>query len=210
MPGQGPLSFPQPGQGPGGPGFGPLGPGQGQGPLGALFQREPPPRSGPPPPHSGPPGPPGPRPFMGNRQPFPPQQGPPFNSQHMPFGLQVRQRVSLNGSRGFRCARLHVSVFVCVCVRACVHACMLCQLIDAAELCEMHQKMFGFFSRWSPILSPSVSPHLLAFVLSIVLSWKKWHWSRKGNGISVVSQNRNEIQMDHTVLRIFHCLKSWH
>ncbi|XP_041923235.1 RNA-binding protein 33 isoform X2 [Alosa sapidissima] len=89
MPGQGPLSFPQPGQGPGGPGFGPLGPGQGQGPLGALFQREPPPRQGLPPQHGGPPGPPGPRPFLGNRQAFPPQQqGPIFNSQHMPFGLQ--------------------------------------------------------------------------------------------------------------------------
>ncbi|KAG5268237.1 hypothetical protein AALO_G00209820 [Alosa alosa] len=33
------------------------------------------------------------RPFLGNRQAFPPQQqGPIFNSQHMPFGLQVRPR----------------------------------------------------------------------------------------------------------------------
>ncbi|XP_017538983.1 RNA-binding protein 33 isoform X1 [Pygocentrus nattereri] len=97
--GQGPLSFPQPG-GPGGvggapgpgPGFGPLGIGQGQGPPGpgGMFQREPPrPNLQ----HSSPPAPPGPRGFLGHRQPFPPQQpGPPFSPQHMPFGMQVRQR----------------------------------------------------------------------------------------------------------------------
>ncbi|KAL7879388.1 hypothetical protein SRHO_G00016420 [Serrasalmus rhombeus] len=97
--GQGPLSFPQPG-GPGGvggapgpgPGFGPLGIGQGQGPPGpgGMFQREPPrPNLQ----HTSPPAPPGPRGFLGHRQPFPPQQpGPPFSPQHMPFGMQVRQR----------------------------------------------------------------------------------------------------------------------
>ncbi|XP_072544583.1 RNA-binding protein 33 isoform X2 [Salminus brasiliensis] len=94
LPGQNPLSFPQPGgmggaPGPG-PGFGPLGIGQGQGPPGGggggMFQREPPrPNLQ----HSGPPAPPGPRGFMGHRQPFPPQQpGPPFSPQHMPFGMQ--------------------------------------------------------------------------------------------------------------------------
>ncbi|XP_036451989.1 RNA-binding protein 33 isoform X2 [Colossoma macropomum] len=97
--GQGPMSFPQPG-GPGGvggapgpgPGFGPLGIGQGQGPPGpgGMFQREPPrPNLQ----HASPPAPPGPRGFLGHRQPFPPQQpGPPFSPQHMPFGMQVRQR----------------------------------------------------------------------------------------------------------------------
>ncbi|XP_052416597.1 RNA-binding protein 33 isoform X6 [Carassius gibelio] len=78
---QGPPSFPPQG-GLGSPGFGSLGLRQNQGPLGGgIFQREPPP------------GPPGPRGFVGHRQPFSPQQqGPPFNPQHMPFGMQVRQR----------------------------------------------------------------------------------------------------------------------
>ncbi|XP_026123569.1 RNA-binding protein 33 isoform X5 [Carassius auratus] len=78
---QGPPSFPPQG-GLGSPGFGSLGIRQNQGPLGGgIFQREPPP------------GPPGPRGFVGHRQPFSPQQqGPPFNPQHMPFGMQVRQR----------------------------------------------------------------------------------------------------------------------
>ncbi|XP_059389387.1 RNA-binding protein 33 isoform X1 [Carassius carassius] len=78
---QGPPSFPPQG-GLGSPGFGSLGLRQNQGPLGGgIFQREPPP------------GPPGPRGFVGHRQPFSPQQqGPPFSPQHMPFGMQVRQR----------------------------------------------------------------------------------------------------------------------
>lgn len=90
--GQGPPSFPPQG-GLGGPGFGPLGLGQNQGPQGGgVFQREPL-RPGMGPQHAGPPGPPGPRPFVGHRQPFSPQQqGPPFSPQHMPFGMQVRQR----------------------------------------------------------------------------------------------------------------------
>ncbi|XP_066538009.1 RNA-binding protein 33 [Hoplias malabaricus] len=84
-----PLAFPQPGGpgGPVGPGFGPLGMGQGQGPPGpaGLFQREP---LRPNPQQSGPSGPPGPRGFIGHRQPFSHQQGPPFNPQHMAFGIQ--------------------------------------------------------------------------------------------------------------------------
>ncbi|XP_067258254.1 RNA-binding protein 33 isoform X2 [Chanodichthys erythropterus] len=90
--GQGPPSFPPQG-GLGGPGFGPLGLGQNQGPQGGgVFQREPL-RPGLAPQHTGPPGPPGPRAFVGHRQPFSPQQqGPPFSPQHMPFGMQVRQR----------------------------------------------------------------------------------------------------------------------
>lgn len=80
MSGQGPPNFPPQG-GLGGPGFGPLGLGQNQGPQSLALQ------------HAGPPGPPGPRGFVGHRQPFsPPQQGPPFSPQHMPFGMQVRQR----------------------------------------------------------------------------------------------------------------------
>lgn len=87
LPGQGPPPFPPQG-GLGGPGFGPLGVGQSQGPQGGgLFQRDPP-RPGLAPP-------PGPRGFVGHRQSFSPQQpGPPFSPQHMPFGMQVRQRVS--------------------------------------------------------------------------------------------------------------------
>ncbi|XP_067294578.1 RNA-binding protein 33 isoform X2 [Pseudorasbora parva] len=87
--GQGPPSFPPQG-GLGGPGFGPLGLGQNQGPQGGgVFQREPL-RPGMGQQHAGPPGP---RPFVGHRQPFSPQQqGPPFSPQHMPFGMQVRQR----------------------------------------------------------------------------------------------------------------------
>ncbi|XP_028825749.1 RNA-binding protein 33 isoform X2 [Denticeps clupeoides] len=91
LPGQGPLSFPQSGQGLGRPGFGPLGLelGQGQGPLGGVVQREPL-RANLPPQHSGPPGHPGPHNFVGHRQPFSPQQGAPFNTQNMPFGMQVQ------------------------------------------------------------------------------------------------------------------------
>lgn len=89
--GQGPPSFPPQG-GLGSPGFASLGLRQNQGPQGGgIFQREPP-RPGLPPQHGGPPGPRG---FVGHRQPFSPQQqGPPFSPQHMPFGMQVRQRVS--------------------------------------------------------------------------------------------------------------------
>lgn len=77
--GQGPPNFPPQG-GLGGPAFGPLGLGQNQGPQSLALQHA---------------GPPGPRGFVGHRQPFsPPQQGPPFSPQHMPFGMQVRQRVS--------------------------------------------------------------------------------------------------------------------
>ncbi|XP_051572337.1 RNA-binding protein 33-like isoform X2 [Myxocyprinus asiaticus] len=92
MSGQGPPPFPPQG-GLGGSGFGSLGLGQSQGPQGGgVFQREPP-RPSMAPLHAGPPGPPGPCGFVGHRQPFSPQQqGPPFSSQNMPFGMQVRQR----------------------------------------------------------------------------------------------------------------------
>lgn len=113
--GQGPPSFPPQG-GLGGPGFGPLGLGQNQGPQGGgVFQREPL-RPGLAPQHTGPPGPPGPRAFVGHRQPFSPQQqGPPFSPQHMPFGMQVRQRVSwftriLHGLAGMMNIILHVNL----------------------------------------------------------------------------------------------------
>ena len=75
--------------------------GQGPGPLG-LFQREPPRPNLPPQGHQGMGGlgqhggPPNNRQFMGGpglRQSFPPQQNP-FNAQQLPFGMQVRMRVS--------------------------------------------------------------------------------------------------------------------
>ncbi|XP_052457486.1 RNA-binding protein 33-like isoform X3 [Carassius gibelio] len=80
--GQGPPSFPLQG-GLRSPGFGSLGLGQNQGSQGGgIFQREPS-RTGLAPQHGGPRG------FGGHRQPFSPQQqGPPFSSQHMQFGMQ--------------------------------------------------------------------------------------------------------------------------
>ncbi|TRY98864.1 hypothetical protein DNTS_016662 [Danionella cerebrum] len=80
--GQGPPSFPPQGA-LGGSGYGPMGLGQNQGPPSLSMQ------------HPGPPGHPGSRGFVGHRQPFsPPHQGPPFSPPHIPYGVQVRHRVS--------------------------------------------------------------------------------------------------------------------